>query len=344
MDIRKGLCISSLFVLPMLSGCLGGSGGTDGGSGREAGYRDDVFVSDETTTGSLRIELKKSTIPVGETAGFMVSVVDSQGRPVPNINVACDSELGVALIEPTTGYELTDSGGHMSGRIGCEAPGSFELVCRVSVGANRRKFATVKCDGEIPAGFTGFPGAGGGGLGGGVAQDGDGGDAAIVAMGFEDGGSGTAGSPTSNASVDIVQDSDCDGVNTTTDPERFFDTYVNLRVENNLTEEIRFTYLTYSVRNVDGQGTLFQSKQIGLTSNASSAVGSNGGSTGMLVPLFVAALGGKYVGDPSGVGIRITQEGFRTVSVSLFGQTSSGKRVELKARATASFGNYNRCG
>ncbi len=343
MDMRKSLRVSSTLIIAAFSGCLGGSGSTDGGSGENPGYRDDVFVSDETTTGSLSIEVQESTITVGETAGFLVYVKDSDGHPVSNINVACDSERGLAIIEPTTGYELTDSDGAMSGRIGCEAPGSFQLVCRVSVGANRRKFVGVKCTGDIPSGFNGFPGAAGGGLGGGVAQDGDGGDAAIVAMGFEDDGSGNPGSPSSNASVDISQDDDCDGDGTTVDPERFYDTYVNLEVENNLTEDIRFSYLTYSVRNVDGQGTVFQSKQIGLTSNSSSSVGGNGGSTGIMVPIFAAAQGGKFVGDPSGVGIRITQRGFRTVSVTLYGQTASGKRVELTARATASFGDYNRC-
>ncbi len=345
MEIRKSLGVCSTLVIAALAGCMGGSGNTDGGSGKEPGYRDDVFVSDETTTGSLSIELKESTISVGSTAGFIVTVRDSEGRPVPDINVACDSELGLAILEPTTGFELTDSSGSMSGRIGCASPGSFQMVCRVSVGANRRKFVGVKCQGDVPSGFNGFPGAGGGGLGGGVAQDGDSGDAAIVAMGFEDGGSTdvTAGSPSSNASIDIVQQADCDGNSSTVDPEGFFDTYVNLEVQNNFTEDIRFSYLTYSVRNVDGQGTSFQSKQIGLTSNSSSSVSGNGGTTGILAPIFKASQGGKFVGDPGGVGIKITQDGFRTVTVTLYGQTASGKRVELRARSTASFGNYNRC-
>jgi hypothetical protein len=219
------------------------------------------------------------------------------------------------------------------------------MVCRVSVGANRRKFIGVTCEGDVPSGFTGFPGAGGGGLGGGVTQDGDSGDATIVAMGFEDGGSTsvTPGSPSSNASIDIFQESDCDGVESTIDPEKFYDTYLNLEVENNFTEDIRFSSMTYSVRNVDGQGTVFQSKPIGLTSNSGSSVGGNGGTTGLLVPLFKASQGGKYVGDPSGVGIRISQVGFRTVTVTLNGQTASGRRVELTARSTASFGNYDRC-
>jgi hypothetical protein len=345
MDIRKSLGVSSTLIIAAFAGCMGGSGNTDGGSGRDPGYRDDVFVSDETTTGSLRVEVEEPELAVGATSGFLVWVKDSEGRPVQNINVACDSERGLAILEPTTGFELTDSSGSMSGRIGCESPGSFQMVCRVSVGANRRKFVGVKCRGDVPSGFDGFPGAGGGGLGGGVAQDGDSGDVTIVAMGFEDGGATgvTPGSPSSNASIDIFQESDCDGVQSTVDPERFFDTYVNLEVENNLTEDIRFSYLTYSVRNVDGQGTAFQSKQIGLTSTSSSSVSGNGGTTGILVPIFKAAQGGKYVGDPSGVGIRITQVGFRTVSVTLYGQTASGKRVEITARSTASFSNFDRC-
>lgn len=298
MDIRKSLCVSLTLVVASAVGCLGGTGDTDGGSGADPGYRDDVFVSDDTTTGSLQIEVEQSSIVVGETSDFSVSVKDSTGNPVPNINVACDSERGLAIIEPATGYELSSSAGVMSGSIGCEAPGSFQLVCRVSVGANRRKFVGVKCTGDIPSGFNGFPGAGGGGLGGGVAQDGDSGDIAIVAMGFEDDGTGTPGSPSTNASIDIFQDPDCDGNEDTRDVEPFYDTYVNLSVENNLTEDVRFTHLTYSVRNVDGQGTPFQSKEIGLTGSSNPAVGGNGGATGIMVPIFAAAQGGKFVGDP----------------------------------------------
>jgi hypothetical protein len=322
---------------------MGGSGDTGGGSGKNPGHRDDVFVSDDTTTGSLRLEVEQQELPIGETTGFRVFATNADGQPVPSISVACDTEKGLALIEPSTGYELTDDQGQMSGRIGCERPGSFQMVCRLTVGANRRKFVGVRCTGDLPSGFVGFPGAGGGGLGGGV-QVGDSGDVNIVAMGFEDGGTLTSGSePSANASIDILQTADCDGVATTFDPEPFYDTYVNLQVENKLAEDVRFTSLTYSLKDVDSQGTDFTSKRIGLTRNSNSTVGSDGGTSSIIVPIFKAAGGGKFVGDPTGVGIQITQIGLRTVTVTLSGVTATGKPIEVMARATAAFGTYNRC-
>jgi hypothetical protein len=159
-----------LCVTATLAGCLGGQGSTDGGSGADGDFQDDIFVSDESTTGGMRLEIAESSIAVGDTSEFLVFVRDEQQQPVPNINVICDSEGGVAILEPSTGYALTNGRGAMSGVIGCEAPGSFQLVCRLSVGANRRQFASVRCTGDTPSDFEGFPGAGGGGLGGGSVK------------------------------------------------------------------------------------------------------------------------------------------------------------------------------
>jgi hypothetical protein len=193
-------------VILALSGCLGGQGSTDGGSGADGNFRDDVFVSDEMTTGGMSIEIENASIPVGDTSSFFVSVKNARQQPVSNINVVCDSEQGLAIIEPSSGYELTNSEGVLSGVIGCAAPGSLQLVCRLSVGANRRQFASVRCTGDVPSGFQGFPGAGGGGLGGGV-QTNDDGDARINSADFPE-QDDLSSSATENGSIDIVQSSD----------------------------------------------------------------------------------------------------------------------------------------
>jgi hypothetical protein len=340
---RLGLQITLVGSIAALWGCLGGQGSTDGGSGADNNSRGSVFVADETTTGGLEIEVEEASIAVGDTSGFFVRVQNARQDGVSNINVACDSEAGVAIIEPQTGYELTNGAGVMSGVIGCERPGSFQLVCRLSVGANRRKFVSVRCTGDIPSGFQGFPGAGGGGLGGG-AQTNDDGDVRIVSTGFVDDGDSLAADVATSESIDIVQDFDCDNLPTTVDIEPFYDTYVKLKVQNNLAERVRFSYLQYSVSNVDGNGTEFTSKRLGITQEIDSSLSTEGGtSTTIFVPVFKIYNGGKYVGDPLGVGIQITNSSFQTVSFSLVGETASGDSVEVNAQATASFSNFTRC-
>jgi hypothetical protein len=165
---RAGSWTVSFLSVVALWGCLGGQGSTDGDGGADNGSGDSVFVADESSTGEIDIEIEEPSIEVGETSGFFVRARNARGVAVSNINIACDSEQGVAIIEPQTGYELTNAAGVMSGVIGCERPGSFQLVCRLSVGANRRKFVSVRCTGDVPSDFEGFPEAAGGGLGGGV--------------------------------------------------------------------------------------------------------------------------------------------------------------------------------
>ena len=60
------------------------------------------FVSDGGAGGTLTInvETANNTIGVGETVGFSVHVVDAKGVGAPFVRVFCDSEHGVAIIEP----------------------------------------------------------------------------------------------------------------------------------------------------------------------------------------------------------------------------------------------------
>jgi len=334
--------VSALLFAGVCAGCLGGQGSTDGGGAADDGSTEGSFVSDETTTGSVFLDVANPTIEVGNTSTFTVRAVNARQQPVANINVACDSEQGVAILDPQRGYALTNSAGVMSGVIGCEAPGSFQFLCRLAVGANRRRFVSVQCTGEAPAGFDGFPGAAGGGLGGGSQTDNDG-AVRITAAGFIDDGSAGSTSATAGSSIDISQISDCDGDATTFDVEPFYDTYVKLMVQNDRAEQVRFETLQYSVTDVDGRGTEFSSKKLGLTQEADSVTADSGGSATIIMPVFKAYAGSKYVGDPLGTGIRITNRALLTVSFTLTGKTALGESVTVKARSTASFGDFLAC-
>jgi hypothetical protein len=331
--------VATLLFAGVCAGCMGGQGSTDGGSGADHGMRDDTFVSDETTTGTINLEVADPSIEVGNTSTFTVRAVNARQQPVANISVACDSEQGVAILDPQRGYALTNSAGVMSGVIGCEAPGSFQFLCRLAVGANRRQFVSVQCTGDIPAGFDGFPGAAGGGLGGGSQTENDG-ELRITSVGFIDDGTASSSSTSVGSSIDISQTADCDLDASTLDPEPFYDTYVRLAVENKRVESVRLEYLQYTVSDIDGRGTEFTSKRLGLTT----VIDANGDSATITMPVFKAYDRGKYVGDPLDTGIQITNRALITVSVTLGGRTASGELVAIKGRSTASFGDFLLCG
>jgi hypothetical protein len=339
--MRDTFFLKAAVVIGTVS-CIGCSGDTDGGKGADVGFRDDVFVSDENTTGTIDLVVKEEEVDIGDTTGFIVTVKNADGRPVQGINVVCDSEQGVAIIEPTQGNEITDSDGTMSGRIGCERPGSFQMVCRLSTGANKRDFFGVKCRGEVPADFQGFPGAAGGGLGGGVAITNDG-EVRITGISLQEGQ--LSSTLEADQSIDVVQDA-CESGDET-EPEDFFDTYVSIRVENNLREKVGFQYLTYEVPNANRRGRTFQSQRIGLTSFVSSTLDANGDTQTIIVPVFKAFGGAKYFGNAPGSGdsgLEISSStGLRTVNFTLVGQTSSGQTVAADAAVTASFSNFDNC-
>lgn len=337
---KKRYAVGALIALGIL-GCMGGQGSTDGGSGADPDFRDGVYVGDDETLGTMELSVDTKELGIGDTAGFHVAVYDAAGQPVPEMSVICDTERGLALIEPTTGHERTGYTGVMSGSIGCERPGSFQLVCRLSIGANRRSFQTVKCTGEVPSGFQGFPGAGGQTLGGGV-QNNDDGSVQIIEAGFEDDGTYESSSVSSDASIDITQITDCDGLLTTpADYEPFFDTYINLKVLNNLSERVTFSYLTYTIQ--ANSGNEFESSNIAVTRLADSSLDKDGDTGNIIVPIFTAYNGGKWVGDPLGRGEQFVTPGFKTLNLTLVGETASGDVVNITASITGSFSNFNRC-
>jgi len=180
----------------------------------------------------------------------------------------------------------------------------------------------------VPDGFIGFPGAAGGGLGGGVVvEDEDGNPVRITAITFSEGGD------FSTTSIDIIFNSCPDG-----EIENFTDTLIILSVVNNSNRLVRFRGYTYSVQNFDGLGNTYTSPTINFASEI--AVDSDGG-TATISALFAdAETGGKrFFGNSS----LITATGFKNITVTLIGTDAFGAAVRIRARTAASFDNFNRC-
>lgn len=350
---------SALGTLGIVLACC--TGGTDGG---EEDFSGGQFVGSDANTGSLQINVLSTDMSVSQTSGFGVAVKNAQGGPVGGIKVSCDSEKGVAILEPASGGELTDSSGNMSGVIGCAAPGSYQLACRLPVGANKRQLVDIKCRGPIPTGFTGFPGAGGGGLGGGSDTSDSGGvggtdtdGVRISSMSFDDFAVGFDATAT-NFSIDTLQ-AVCtvdEGDGTQTPPptpvitlEGFFDTILRVRVINNTNQAIQFSQMRYTVLNggSDGSGSGgadFDSDSVTFVGQAV-AVGGGGG-TGDLSMLAIQAVPGtstlekRFVGASANIA---TNAGFKTVQVTLFGENDSGDDIQVSASMTLDFAPFNRC-
>jgi hypothetical protein len=343
MKKRIGLSLTVLAGSALIISCS--SGDTDGGAAddKAESYYDDTFVAEDGTVGRIEVEVLEPELQVALTSGFFVSVFDASGAPVPNLKISCDSEQGIAIVEPTTGIEITDSGGKISGRIGCEVPGSYQFGCRLPVGGNRRKFVDVICRGPIPNGFTGFPGAAGGGLGtggSGGAQDGGVGGVnpdgvRITNIAISDTGATNA---TSTTSIDTTL-SDCDADPTTFTAEPFFDTVATFKVVNNSNLNIRFNSLRYTVPNASGTGSSsFTSSSIGLIGEAAP----NGGeSTFSNILIFDASgLGKRFQGASANIP---TSLGFRNITFALTGTTDLGDEVTITGTQALSFDGYNNC-
>ncbi len=163
-----GLTLFGMLAAAVLGGC--DTGDTDGGEGNDTSGLGTQFVSDGGSGGTLKITPNKTTINVGEIVGYKVVALDPRGAPLAFVRIFCESEKGIAILEPSSGgvaFESTGPDGLMSGKIGGVTPGSFIMECRGPEGFNLVDRIGLKVVGEIPEGFDGFPGAAGGNLGGG---------------------------------------------------------------------------------------------------------------------------------------------------------------------------------
>ncbi len=297
-----------------------------------------IFVSENGSSGSIGLSADSMTLGIGDTTNFTVSVRDLNGGPVRNSTVTCDTELGLSLLDPSTGSSISDDFGNVSGVVGCTQAGSFRLGCRVPFGGNRRVFKTIKCEGIAPPGFAGFTGAGGGTLGsGGGVTPGDDQDESnfvvrITSVDFSD------GNQPMTLSIDTIQNGDCDGEADSVDPEVFTDTVANFTVSNETSQVVRFSSYRYRALNWPNSGSNFTSNSINFIGEVE--IPANGG-TGSFAALFADASNGQkfFFGSADPIGIA----GFLNVEFILTGQDLSGETVTVTARTSASFGNFNRC-
>lgn len=339
------VCVAILGVV----GCSGGD--TDGGHAADQDFHDAPFVPNEENSGSISLEVIEEELNVADSTGFFVTVKDAAGLPVDDITVACDSEAGIAILEPTTGAEITDSGGRISGRIGCDAPGSYLFGCRLPVGGNLRKFVTVRCGGSIPTGFTGFEGAAGGGLGtGGSDTDEDAGvggtdTAGIRVTRITVNDEGNADDTAAAFEVDTVQSVVC----TPDDPdtavseleiEPIFNTYTTITVVNNTNSTIKFDTLKISIPGIGtssaiafiGEGTVPpDGGEAKLTALAFTVVGTSTAADKFLI----RGSSSSNIAIPGSTGPKNTK-------FTLTG-TNSQESVSVSGTTAITYANFNRC-
>lgn len=337
------------------------SGGTDGDSAGDISL-DDQFTGGAGKTGNITLSVVSTSMGVSNTSGFGVKVVDAQGNPVSGIKVSCDSEEGVAILEPTTGSEITDTSGNLSGTIGCETPGSYQFACRLPVGGNQRRLVDIKCAGPVPTGFTGFPGAAGGGLGGGSDGDDDGGVGGGDTNGIritnmlviDDGQIASEPGSVVSFSVDVEQGictAETGDIPATPTPsptpkitlEPFFDTVIAVKVVNNTNQIVTCSTVEFSVASAGAlanNGTSFVSDTISLIGEAAS-IDAGGDSSVLRFLAFDVVDGAKrFFGSSTDIP---DNYGFKAVTVSLNCVNDDGDDVVVEATETWSFDNFNRC-
>jgi len=347
--------IALVIFTAFLLGFIGCSGDTDGGKAADEDFGGTTFVPSDENSGSVSLDINENEIAVSQISGFSFKVRDSNGQPVPHVQVSCDSEAGVAIIEPTTGSEITDSNGQISGKIGCRVQGSFQFACRLPIGGNLRKFADIKCTGDVPSGFDGFPGAAGGGLGtGGVQNPGDGEPGGVDSTdvlvtgitALDDPSSPSSEGDQIDTAVDICTPDD---PTTTTNElvlEPFSDTRIKFRVVNNSNSTIRFNSFSYKVPNFDGTGRTFESSSIAFIGDTS--VEASGGEVSLSALVFAVrssetTSGTKFFINSSSGNRGIDEIGFRNVTFTLTGTTALGQTVTVSGRTVFSFNDYNHC-
>ncbi len=322
--------ISALVLLTVgvLVGCQ--TGNTDGGDIDHTSTQYDPDAS-----GDMRLLLVDGDeLAVGRIKSFRVYATDSQGQPVTQLRVTCDTEAGLALVEPTTGFESTDSNGQVSGKVGCTNPGSYLLACRLQGVSARRQSVTVKCSGNRPEGFTGFAGSGGGTLGGGSTIVDNITTVRVTSITVSDTGDSTA----ATTSIDIQQGV-CTSAGTST-LEPFFDSSVTFAITNNSPFVVRIKSVRYTLSDAFANGRSFTSDSLGVTGSAASAVDANGG-TATFTSLFLDANGGgkRYFGASR----NIDTTGFKNIAFTITGENDFGDEFVINANTALSFDNFNRC-
>ncbi len=318
-----GTCLTTLIFV----GC-GGNGNTDGGQGANDAGIGEQFVSDGGAGATLRIDVLGSLVTTG-TVDFIVTLLDPTGAPIPFIRIFCESEAGIAILEPSrngVAFESTAANGIMSGVLGGVTPGSYLLECRAEEGFNLIDRESIVITGDVPPGFDGFPGAAGGNLGGQLIIDRPEEDElGISAINFLDG-------PENTLILDSRQNGDCDNDPTTDDPEPFFFKNFTVTIANPFAEEaISVGTIRVSVREQGGATVTLPAQSFGID------IPVGGSST--IQGLFIDEFGSQY----SGSGVAPT-EGTHTATftVTVTG-VESGERFTLTDSQTFTYEDVNNC-
>ncbi|MDZ4785524.1 MAG: hypothetical protein SGJ02_05550 [bacterium] len=306
-------------------------GGTSGGEKDLSGAQ---FVADESV-GTIEFSTTPDLVEVSRTAPFAIKVRDGSGTPVQEIQVSCDTEQGLALIEPTTGREITDKNGGISGSIGCERLGSYQLGCRLPVGANKRVFTTVRCTGEIPDTFTGFVGAGGGGLGGGQQISDNGGPGGTNTDGF-----GILSTTVSDGDSDNTFVIDTNKVDTCgddgNDSEPFGDATAEITFINETNSSVFITSYTMTIPGVGTFGP------ISVGGSVAGGISSSGGraSLGLLIAVAQGDGSKTYAGSSTSIS---SSTGFKNVTFTFDATNDQGDDIGFTKTLGLTFSNANRC-
>lgn len=309
----------SLLGTTCLLAACGGGGQTSGG---ELSPTEGQFISNDETTGRLELSVDSSSLGIGETTGFRAFVYDAMSRPVANIRVICDSEEGIAMLEPTTGSELTGAGGAVSGIIGCTKPGSYQFGCRLPVGANKRKFIGIRCAGEVPDGFAGFPGASGGNVGGGAVVPTEPSTNVRITDVVAVNSSGAA-----TGSIDVTRTTCPSGV------EPFSDDRLGVALRNSSNTVVRISRAQVIVEGGARDGSDLESQLLVVTAEVEA-----GETATLTLPLLRVDGAGKTVDGSADV-----SQGIKSVIVVLFGETLDGTEVELEAGTSITFAETDNC-
>ena len=310
-----------------------GQGDTDGGPGNDDAGIGSQPVSDGGFGATLTIRLKDGDDEIGitEREAFFVDAYDPNGQPLAFRRVFCETEKGIAILEPSKGgvaFEHTGPDGSMSGVLGGVTPGSYLIECRLEQGFNLVARKRLKIVGEVPPGFAGFPGAAGGNLGGGQIVPNPVTDPRTVTITFT--GVGYSNQP--NGPIDTFFDNNCDNVATTIDPEPFgFDDF-NVTITNPSVDTFVIT------------GVKFEVPTFGIESATQSvAVEIAGGVSGTFSKPFTEFVGFSSAKTFATTTSAVPDVGTYNVTFTVTGETLAGEDFSITESTSVQFGTVDRC-
>jgi hypothetical protein len=265
-----------------------------------------------------------------------VVATDPQGNPLQYTRIFCESEHGIAILEPSNGgvaFEHTNAEGMMSGVLGGLTPGSYILECRAPVGLNLVARTQLVVTGEVPPGFDGWPGAAGGNLGGGLIVDPPEEDLAIQQILVTDAGN-PQGSP--NGPIDITFNPDCNGDGILTDPEPYiFNDYI-VKLINGREDRVFVDTVSFTVEDPTIPGGVTVTTQFNNLLIA-------GGASADLVGTFTSTLGGSGVTKVWPGTSTTVNAGVYNVNFTIRGETDSGDSFTIRGSINVNVASVNNC-